>query len=370
MKAGCERVRRAFRAQDGFTLVELLAVVAILGVVLAALTQLFTSGTNSEVVQTDLVRAQQDTRVALDRMRREIHSASSVSSNQGDTDGDGDASSDTDSLPGGDGDGLANGTYPAKAVTIVLPSYCPGYVSGVASVTWCTSATSPYTLYRYPHSTDVSTSSYSGACTGTGTSWTSNIVGTSTVTNGRIFVNVTSPTQPAMQAPDFEAANTSSVTDCGGGTKLSSFPSGSGKYDCAYGYVVDPVVNGVEQPGLEGTIILYQAQIPSGSITVDWTNACPPYTSTATNNAISAYKIYGRAPGGELYLGSVSETAGTPCGTTKFTDSGSGPAAGAASPVSGSLSTLSVAIPIRVTSGGKKESAELTDNITLRNTPR
>src|SRR6476660_9201566 len=93
------RVRRVAAAQDGFTLPELLVVLAILGIVLAALTQLFTSGLLTEKDQTNRTQAQQDGRVALDKLRREIHCASSVTPTSG---------------------------YPVSSVTVTLGSYCQG----------------------------------------------------------------------------------------------------------------------------------------------------------------------------------------------------------------------------------------------------
>ena len=67
-------------AEDGFTLPELLVVLTIIGIVLGGLTQLFTSAVKSATDQTRRVDAQQDARVALDRLRREIHCGSTLSS--------------------------------------------------------------------------------------------------------------------------------------------------------------------------------------------------------------------------------------------------------------------------------------------------
>src|SRR4029453_14246745 len=69
-------VRRVAEAADGFTLSELLVVLVIIGIVLAGITQLFTSGLNSEADQTKRVNAQQDARVALDQPPRELHCGS------------------------------------------------------------------------------------------------------------------------------------------------------------------------------------------------------------------------------------------------------------------------------------------------------
>ena len=83
-------------AEDGFTLPEMLVVLAILGIVLAGLTQLFTSAIRSQIDQTRRVNAQQDARVALDQLRREIHCGSALTYNS------------------------------ASSVTVTLPSYCSG----------------------------------------------------------------------------------------------------------------------------------------------------------------------------------------------------------------------------------------------------
>jgi prepilin-type N-terminal cleavage/methylation domain-containing protein len=74
------RVQRAGSAEDGFTLAEMLVVLAILGTVLAGLTVLFTASMRSQTDQTNRTRAQQDARTALDKLRRELRCASGVSS--------------------------------------------------------------------------------------------------------------------------------------------------------------------------------------------------------------------------------------------------------------------------------------------------
>ena len=91
-------VRRAAEAQDGFTLPELLVVLAIVGVVLAGITQLLMSAMKSQNDQTNRTQAQQDARLGLDKLRREIRCASALTTPSG---------------------------YPASAITITLGSYCP-----------------------------------------------------------------------------------------------------------------------------------------------------------------------------------------------------------------------------------------------------
>jgi type II secretory pathway component PulJ len=90
------RIRRLASNDGGYTLIELLQVSAILTVVLGALTAVFVSAMNSEVGMNKRYQAQQEARLAVDKMRREIHCASAVT-------------------PAG----LTN------SITITLPSQCP-----------------------------------------------------------------------------------------------------------------------------------------------------------------------------------------------------------------------------------------------------
>lgn len=90
------RVRRRLAGQSGYSLIELLQVMAILGVVLGALMTLFVTAMNSEAEMNRRFQAQQDARLAVDRMRREIHCASAVTP-----------------------------TGPSASVTVTLPSQCP-----------------------------------------------------------------------------------------------------------------------------------------------------------------------------------------------------------------------------------------------------
>jgi type II secretory pathway pseudopilin PulG len=86
-------------SQAGVTVVELLVVLIIMGTVLTALTTLFVGGMKAELEADQRFRAQDQARLAVDRMRREIHCASAISSS-------------------------------ATAVSVTLAGHCPSAVSG------------------------------------------------------------------------------------------------------------------------------------------------------------------------------------------------------------------------------------------------
>jgi prepilin-type N-terminal cleavage/methylation domain-containing protein len=138
-------VWRRLAASEGYSLSEMIVVLAILLVVVTALTQLFVSGSNAEAEMSKRVRAQQDARLALDTFRREIHCASSVTN-----------------TPPPSPPAL---TTPTSSITIALGSYCPTNTTGApTTVTWCTVGSSaPFTLWRDNGST----------CLGTGRKWAS-----------------------------------------------------------------------------------------------------------------------------------------------------------------------------------------------------
>jgi prepilin-type N-terminal cleavage/methylation domain-containing protein len=69
------RSSRAPSDQRGFTMVELLAATAILGLVMAGLLGMLTASRNAYSRGTNTVSAQQNARVALDRMAKEIREA-------------------------------------------------------------------------------------------------------------------------------------------------------------------------------------------------------------------------------------------------------------------------------------------------------
>ena len=135
---------RLLSDESGYTLVELLTVLMILGVVMGGLTTVFASATSSEADMNNRFQAQQGARLALDKLRREVHCASSATP----------AGSDV------------------SAITLTVPTYCKTY-SGSASVTWCTRSvsTNRYALYRMNGTT----------CSG-GVKWADYLIPSSTAT--------------------------------------------------------------------------------------------------------------------------------------------------------------------------------------------
>ena len=109
------------RDERGYSVVELLTVMAILGTVLAGVTTLFVQGSNAEIDMNNRFQAQQHARLALDKLRRETHCAS----------------------------GITPVATTTNAVTLTLPSQC---VTGSGSFTWCTrsvgGSTTRYALFR------------------------------------------------------------------------------------------------------------------------------------------------------------------------------------------------------------------------------
>jgi prepilin-type N-terminal cleavage/methylation domain-containing protein len=111
-----ERVRSRLRGEAGYSLVEMLTVMVIMSVVFAGITDVFVSGSKAQADQDNRFQAQLGTRIAMDKIRKDIHCASDVT------------------------------PYAATSVTLKRPSGCGGDVS------WCTAAVSGYSnryrLYR------------------------------------------------------------------------------------------------------------------------------------------------------------------------------------------------------------------------------
>lgn len=110
------RMLAALKRESGYSLMEMLVVMVILTTVLTVLSDVFVSGANAELDLNRRFEAQLNARLALDKMRREIHCASSATLNS------------------------------AASVTLVLPAQCP---TGTGNVTWCAVGTgSRFGLHR------------------------------------------------------------------------------------------------------------------------------------------------------------------------------------------------------------------------------
>jgi prepilin-type N-terminal cleavage/methylation domain-containing protein len=117
------RLLRALREERGYSLIEMLIVLSITSVVMGALTVLFIQASNAEMDTNNRFQAQQTARLALDKMRREVHCAS-----------------------------MATPSGQSSSITLTLPNYCK---TGNGSITWCTRnvSTNRYALYRVVGST-------------------------------------------------------------------------------------------------------------------------------------------------------------------------------------------------------------------------
>ncbi len=118
------RLQRRLRGERGYTLVEMITVMVVLGVVITSLTTVFVSASNSETDMNNRFQAQLTARLALDKIRREVHCA-----------------------------GVATPVGASTSVTLTLAPSCTP--QGSASVTWCTrtGGTNRFGLYRVVGST-------------------------------------------------------------------------------------------------------------------------------------------------------------------------------------------------------------------------
>ncbi len=74
-----DRVPRLLRGERGITLIELMTSMAIMSIILASLATVFVSGSNAEIDLRNRFAAQTDARLALDKLRREVHNSCSAS---------------------------------------------------------------------------------------------------------------------------------------------------------------------------------------------------------------------------------------------------------------------------------------------------
>lgn len=110
------------RGEGGYSLVELVVVMAILGVVVGGIVTVFTAGINADADQTRRYQAQEDGRLALNKIRRDVHSSC------------------TDSTPA---------TYNTWQSSVTLYMSADACAAGANSITWCaTGSGNTYALMR------------------------------------------------------------------------------------------------------------------------------------------------------------------------------------------------------------------------------
>jgi type II secretory pathway pseudopilin PulG len=111
----------------GYTLIELIVVLSLFMVVVTALVSLFTSGAKAEIDLNRRFQAQQNARLALDRLRRELHCANGVT-------------------PGTDDDADGN----VASISVSLPSQCPTAQGANRTIVYDTSqvSTSRFVMRR------------------------------------------------------------------------------------------------------------------------------------------------------------------------------------------------------------------------------
>lgn len=122
------RLRRWVSDESGYSLIELLTVLAILGTVLGALVTVFVTGSNAEASLNSRFQAQLHARLALDQLRREVHCASVVA---------------------------PSSVTRTQSVTLTLPTPATGSLpcpTGVGDFTWrtCVVSTSRWAFFRIP----------------------------------------------------------------------------------------------------------------------------------------------------------------------------------------------------------------------------
>ena len=152
---GLRRTRAHVAADHGVSIIELLVTMVIMIVVVTALTSVIVEASKAQVRTSRTTQAQDQGRLALDKLRRELHCANSVS------------------VVNASGTAVSAGTS-GNQIRITLGGYCPsnGLTTNAATtvyVTWCTSAstkkTGDYALWRR------SSTSSQPACAASGLSW-------------------------------------------------------------------------------------------------------------------------------------------------------------------------------------------------------
>jgi prepilin-type N-terminal cleavage/methylation domain-containing protein len=171
------------RSERGYSLVEMITVMSILSVVLTGLTSLFIQGSNAQLDMNRRFEAQQHARLALDKLRREIHCAQAGSTSP------------------------TNGEAPT--VTLDLPAQCPTAVGGARTdVSWCTvsAGTNRWGLYR----------KVGVSCDATGVKWADHLTVAnvfdyqtqSTSQLARLRVNLVVDVKPGDATPSYGLCDT------------------------------------------------------------------------------------------------------------------------------------------------------------------
>jgi type II secretory pathway pseudopilin PulG len=118
---------RLARCETGFTVIELVVSMTILGLVVGSLTGIFSSALNDEADLAKRFQAQQHARLALETIRREMHCANAVTQ----------------------AGGAALTTTATSGITMSLGSYCATSGGSATSVSWCARGSArPWSLYR------------------------------------------------------------------------------------------------------------------------------------------------------------------------------------------------------------------------------
>jgi prepilin-type N-terminal cleavage/methylation domain-containing protein len=282
--------RRGWRRaaeEDGFTLAEMLVVLAILGTVLAGLTGLFTAAMKTQTDQTNRANAQQDARVALDQLRRELRCGSALTYNS------------------------------ASSVTVTLPPYCKTApsVTAASPVTWCVTSTGPsHTLKRYVGDATVA----GPACGNAG-----GVASTRWLVSSAVFTSYTRPAT-LVSAPTFVEAQS-------GGTIRPG----------TYAYDVTAVTPNGEFSGTprQVTVTGGSASSTTNALTLSWSAYIDPSGAVATK-----YRIYGRDDGSTTAEG-MRLLAEVTAPTTSYTDTG-----GAITALSSAVTLPTATIPVGDTS--------------------
>jgi prepilin-type N-terminal cleavage/methylation domain-containing protein len=140
------RNRVDLRSEQGMTMIELLVVMAMMVVLMAATTSMFVTGSRAQAFMTKQFQAQETLHVAVDRLRTDVNLACGTTA--------------------------SSGTSVSLSEPDVTPAPPASVCDGNSTITWCTSGSGTnYSLYRYT----------SGSTCTSGTLWATNL------TSGSIF---------------------------------------------------------------------------------------------------------------------------------------------------------------------------------------